>query len=56
MLLPVPAYLDPTSGSIAFQVAISSALALAAAGRLYWDKLKKLFAGRPPATDNQPPG
>ena len=50
MILPVPAYLDPTSGSIAFQVIISSALALAAAGRLYWDKLKRVFGGKPPAT------
>jgi hypothetical protein len=39
----IPAYLDPASGSIAWQVAISSILAVAAACRLYWQKLKSLF-------------
>jgi hypothetical protein len=43
MLLPMIAYLDPTSGSIAWQVAISSILAAAAACRLYWQKVKRLF-------------
>ena len=37
------AYLDPASGSIAWQVAISSVLAIAAACRMYWQKLKNLF-------------
>jgi hypothetical protein len=39
----IPAYLDPASGSIAWQVAISSILAIAAACRLYWQKLKSLL-------------
>ena len=39
----IPAYLDPASGSIAWQVAISSVLAVAAACRLYWQKLKSLL-------------
>ncbi|MFB3776654.1 MAG: hypothetical protein ACE141_03555 [Bryobacteraceae bacterium] len=43
MIHPIPAYLDPTSGSIAFQVAISSLLAVAAAFRLYWDKVKHVI-------------
>jgi hypothetical protein len=41
MIDPVLAYLDPTSGSIAYQAAISGALAAAAACRLYWHKLKQ---------------
>jgi len=43
MSLYIPAYLDPASGSIAWQVAISSILAIAAACRLYWQKLKSLL-------------
>ena len=46
MIHPIPAYLDPTSGSIAYQVAISSVLAIATAGRLYWHRLKRLFGWR----------
>jgi hypothetical protein len=42
MIHPVLAYLDPTSGSIAYQAAISGALAAAAACRIYWHKLKRL--------------
>jgi hypothetical protein len=47
-MLPVLAYLDPTSGSIIYQVIISGALALATAVRLYWHKIKKLFGRKPP--------
>ena len=47
MVDPVIAYLDPTTGSIAYQVAISSALAAAAACRLYWHKLRRLFGLAP---------
>ncbi len=43
MVDPILAYLDPTTGSLAYQVAISSALAAAAACRLYWHKLRRLF-------------
>ncbi len=43
---PLLAYLDPTSGSIAYQAAISGVLAAAAACRLYWHKLKRLFGAR----------
>lgn len=41
MIDPVFAYLDPTSGSIAYQVAISGVLAAAAACRMYWHKLRR---------------
>ncbi len=41
------AYLDPTSGSIAYQVAISGLLAAGAAIRLYWGRIKNLFRPRP---------
>jgi hypothetical protein len=57
MIHPIPAYLDPTSGSIAYQVAISSVLAIATAGRLYWDRLKRIFGWRQaPGTRHAPPG
>ncbi len=46
MTSPVLAYLDPNTGSIAYQVAISGFLAAVAAGRLYWDRLKRLINGR----------
>jgi len=40
------AYLDPSAGSIGYQVLISGVLAAAAALRIYWQKVKRL-AGRP---------
>ncbi len=43
MIPGVPAYLDPTAGSIAYQAAISGLLAAAAACRLYWSKIRRLF-------------
>jgi hypothetical protein len=46
MTTPVFAYLDPSTGSIAFQVAISGFLAALAAGRMYWGNLKRLIGGR----------
>ncbi len=36
-------YLDPASGSIAFQVAIGSIVTVLAAIRLWWTGLKRLF-------------
>jgi hypothetical protein len=57
MIHPIPAYLDPTSGSIAYQVAISSVLAIATACRLYWHRLKRIFGWRQaPDTRQVPPG
>lgn len=38
------AYLDPTTGSMAYQIAISGFLAALAACRLYWAKIKRLFS------------
>ncbi len=40
-------YLDPTTGSIAFQAAIGGAVAAFAAVRIYWRRLKGLFRGAP---------
>lgn len=40
------AYLDPTTGSIGYQVMISSVLAIAASCRLYWSALKRFFSRR----------
>lgn len=37
----IPAlYLDPTTGSLAFQAAIGGVLAAAATVRLYWDRIR----------------
>ena len=36
-------YLDPATGSMAWQVAISSILAIAATCRIYWGELKRLL-------------
>lgn len=38
-------YLDPTTGSIAFQAAIGGLLAATAAVRLYWRRVSELFHG-----------
>lgn len=43
----IPAYLDPNTGSMAYQIAISGFIAGLAACRLYWGKLKRLFSRRP---------
>jgi hypothetical protein len=45
MIPAVPAYLDPTAGSIAYQAAISGLLAAAAACRMYWSRIRRLFGG-----------
>ena len=42
----VLAYLDPTTGSLAYQVTISTVLAGAATVRIYWKRLKQIFARR----------
>ncbi len=46
MHLFFPAYLDPTTGSIGYQVMISSLLAIAASCRIYWSGIKRLFSRR----------
>jgi hypothetical protein len=43
-LTSVIAYLDPNTGSMAYQIAISGFIAGLAACRLYWAKLKRLFS------------
>ena len=37
------AYLDPATGSTAFQIALAGVLSLLAWVRLYWSKLRSLF-------------
>ena len=41
------AYLDPTSGSLGYQVALSTFLAAGAAVKLYWKQLRRIFQGKP---------
>jgi hypothetical protein len=40
---PAFAYLDPGTGSVIYQTVIIVVLAVAATGRLWWTKLKKIF-------------
>jgi hypothetical protein len=42
------AYLDPSTGSLGFQIAISGLLAAAATARIYWQRLKRLVSRRQP--------
>lgn len=57
---PASAYLDPSSGSMVFQLAVGGLLAAGAAMRLYWHKLGGLLGlGKPdedddPAADDEP--
>ena len=41
---PVYAYLDPGTGSIILQGLIAGFLAIAAAGSLFWQRIKSFFA------------
>ncbi len=43
---PASAYLDPSSGSMIFQLAVGGLLAAAAAVRMYWVKLTRLVGLR----------
>ena len=36
-------YLDPSAGSIAYQIAIGGIVAAATAARIYWSRLKSLI-------------
>jgi membrane associated rhomboid family serine protease len=40
-------YLDPTTGSIAFQAAIGGIVATVAAIRIYWRRIRDAVAGGP---------
>jgi len=40
---PMLAYLDPTSGSMGFQLLVASLLAGITSVRLYWTRLKSVF-------------
>ena len=44
---PAYAYLDPGTGSVLLQVLLGGAAGLAMAGRIYWDKIKRLLGIRP---------
>lgn len=44
---PAHAYLDPGSGSFIYQILIASVLGAGFAIRMYWRKLKGLFARHP---------
>ncbi len=37
------AYLDPATGSTAFQLAVAGVLSLLASARLYWSKIRGVF-------------
>ena len=47
-LTPAPAlaYIDPATGSMAFQIVAGTILATLAAGKIYWRKLTSLFRSR----------
>jgi hypothetical protein len=46
---PIFAYLDPTTGSIGYQVAISGFLTALATCRIYWQRIQRVFQkGRGP--------
>jgi hypothetical protein len=42
-MLHTLAYLDPATGSTAFQIAVAGVLSLLASVRLYWSKIRALF-------------
>jgi hypothetical protein len=42
-------YLDPSSGSMAFQMMVGGLLTAAGVIRLYWKRVKSVFTRRPPA-------
>jgi hypothetical protein len=41
------AYLDPSSGSMVFQMVVGGLLATAGVLRLYWSKLRGIFGDNP---------
>ena len=41
---PAMAYLDPVTGSMAWQVTIGGLLAVAAAIRMYWSKIRSILS------------
>ena len=52
------AYLDPVSGSVAFQILMGGMLTAAAALRLYWRRIRGLWGRRTrdtPETESLPP-
>lgn len=57
MILPA-LYLDPTTGSIAFQAAIGGLLAATAAVRLYWSRIRlaihRIRPSRRPQSEREP--
>jgi hypothetical protein len=47
------AYLDPVTGSIVWQVAVGGLLAVTAAIRIYWSKIRSFFSKK--ASSDDPP-
>jgi hypothetical protein len=43
-MLHTLAYLDPATGSTAFQIAVAGVLSLLASLRIYWSRVRSLFA------------
>jgi hypothetical protein len=48
---PAAAYLDPVTGSIAFQVVMATAITGLAAVKIYWRRLKSLLSKDEPQSD-----
>lgn len=48
------AYLDPGTGSMVFQIAIGSALAAIATGKIYWRRIQSMLQGRKDQDASQP--
>ena len=51
------AYLDPGTGSILLQGLIAAVAGIAVAGRIYWDRIKRLFTRKRDggAPEHEPP-
>jgi hypothetical protein len=48
---PAWAYLDPVTGSMIWQVAVGGLLAVTAAIRIYWSKIRSLFSRKASSDD-----
>ena len=54
---PASAYLDPSAGSMIFQMTVGGLLAAGAAIRIYWSSLRNLLGGKPrPESDGSGDG
>ena len=53
---PASAYLDPSAGSMIFQMTVGGLLAAGAAIRLYWKALRNLLSGKARRPDSDASG